>query len=374
MSVGHDHDLATALQHIVEVARELVGTHYAALGVLDPTRTHLAAFVTAGLDDEERARIGELPKGHGILGLLIADPKPLRVPDLGEHPERSGFPPGHPPMKSFLGVPLSVRGEVYGNLYLTDKEDDSGFSDIDEELAVGLAAAAALAIENARLQERAKELSQLADRERIARDLHDTVVQRLFATGLAMQGTARLAERPEVVDRLQTHIDEIDETIREIRSAIFQFDAARLAGPSLRRDVLDLVARSARALGFEPAVHFDGPIDSLVPDNVASAVLVVLREALSNVARHAAATHVDVTLRVDTDLSLQVVDDGTGSTVAPRAVGDGLRNMMRRAQDLGGRAAITPGVDRGTSVLWVVPVEIATPSPRAPARRRARDR
>ncbi len=147
-------------------------------------------FITVGMDDEQRAAIGTLPKGHGILGLLIVDPRPIRLPDLGEHPDSFGFPPGHPPMKSFLGVPLFVRGEVYGNLYLTDKENEDGFSDIDEELALGLAAAASVVIDNARLNERAAELSLVADRERIGRDLHDTAIQCLFATGLAMQKTA----------------------------------------------------------------------------------------------------------------------------------------------------------------------------------------
>jgi signal transduction histidine kinase len=304
MSVASDLDLATVLERIVEAARELAGARYAALGVLDPTHTYLAEFITVGLDDEQRARIGELPKGHGVLGLLIVEPKAIRLPDLGEHPDSFGFPPNHPPMKSFLGVPLYVRGEVFGNLYLTDKEDEDGFSDIDEELVLGLAAAAALAIENARLHERAAELSLLADRERIGRELHDTVVQRLFATGLAMQGTVQLTDRPEVVNRLERHIDDIDDTIREIRTAIFALEIARSLGPSLRREVLDLVSRSARVLGFEPAVAFDGPIDALVPTYVAGHLLAVLHEALSNVARHSGATRVDVTVRADHDLFL----------------------------------------------------------------------
>jgi len=266
-------------------------------------------------------------------------------------------------MTSFLGVPLHVRGEVFGNLYLTDKRDGGAFSDTDEELVLSLAVAAALAIENVRLHERTSELSLLADRERIGRDLHDTVLQRLFAIGLAMQGTLGLAIRPDVVDRLQHHIDDIDGTITEIRSAIFAIDAAGSSSPSLRRDVLDLVAESARMLGFKPAVYFDGPIDTLVPHNVASHLLPVLREALSNVARHAAATHVDVTVRADSNLSLEVVDDGRGVALEPGGGGNGLRNMMRRAQELGGRADIGPGADRGTTLQWVVPLRPETLEP-----------
>jgi signal transduction histidine kinase len=172
-----------------------------------------------------------------------------------------------------------------------------------------------------------------------------------------MQGTARLTEQPGVVvDRLQQHIEDIDGIIREIRSVIFDFDTARSSSRSLRRDVLNLVAGSARVLGFKPTVHFDGPIDTLVTDNVASYLLLVLREALSNVAHHAAATHVDVTVRADSNLSLEVVDDGRGGVLEPGGAGNGLRNITRRAEELGGRADIGPGTDRGTILQWVVPL------------------
>ena len=137
-----------------------------------------------------------MPQGHGILGLLIVDPKPLRLPDLNEHPDRFGFPEHHPPMTSFLGVPIAVRGRVFGNLYLCDKVGSEVFTDVDEELAVGLASAAGIAIENARLHARVAEFATLEDRERIARDLHDTVIQRLFAVGLGLQATMRMVSDP----------------------------------------------------------------------------------------------------------------------------------------------------------------------------------
>jgi signal transduction histidine kinase len=363
MSVAHDLDLATVLERIVEAAQELVGARYAAIGVLDPTGTHLARFITVGLDDDQRARIGDLPKGHGILGLLIAEPRALRLPDLGQNPASFGFPHDHPPMKSFLGVPLYVRGEVFGNLYLTDKEGSEGFSDVDEELVLGLAAAAALAIDNARLHQATGELSLIADRERIGRDLHDTVIQRLFATGLAMQATARLADRPEVMARLEQHIDDLDSTIREVRSAIFELDTRRSVSRSLRRDLLDLVAQSARVLGFEPSVEFDGPIDAVVPDNVATHLLPVLREALSNVARHAGATRVEVTLRADSDVYLEVIDNGSGIALKSGAGGNGLRNVTLRAEELGGYAHVGAGVDRGTALRWVVPLRVVRSGP-----------
>jgi signal transduction histidine kinase len=289
--------------------------------------------------------------------VLIADPRPIRLPDLNEHPDSFGFPINHPPMKSFLGVPLYVQGEVFGNLYLTDKENEDGFSDIDEELALSLAAAAALAIDNARLHERHAALSLLEDRERIGRDLHDTVLQQLFGTGLAMHGTAQLAQgHPEIAERLQHHIDDLDAIIRDIRSAIFKIEVARSPGTSLRREILDLAAGAARVLGFEPAVHFDGPIDTAVGAEVASHLLPVLREALSNIARHAGATHVNLAVRADTILQLEVADDGIGAGVEPVG-GNGLRNMTQRAQQLGGRANIGRTAKGGTRLEWIVPLQ-----------------
>src|SRR5918993_5677482 len=202
LTVGMDLDLPAMLERIVEAAVELVGATYGALGVLDDSGTRLAQFITVGIDDETHRAIGDLPEGHGILGLLIVDAKPLRLPDLSEHPDSYGFPPNHPPMRSFLGVPIRVRDEVFGNLYLTDKTSAEVFTDIDEELVVALAAAAGVAIENARLHNLVREMALLEDRERIARDLHDTVIQRLFATGLRLQAAARLSQRPEVPKRI----------------------------------------------------------------------------------------------------------------------------------------------------------------------------
>lgn len=357
MSVSSDLDSATMHQHIVETARELVGARYGALGLVDSTGTFITEWLTAGLDAEERAGLGAVPKGHGVLGTLIANPQPLRLPDLGEHPDSFGFPPGHPPMKSFLGVPLYVRGEVYGNLYLTDKDDEDGFSDIDEELAIGFAAAASLMIDNAHMQQYAAELSVLADRERIGRDLHDTAIQCLFATGLAMTGTARrLDDRPEVAARLEEHVNDIDNAIRQIRSAVFEMGTRRAPGSSLRRDVLDMIAQSARVLGFAPTMHFYGPVDTAVSAASASHLLPVLREALSNVARHAKATRVAVTVRAEGELCLEVLDNGRHGTASFSSGGSGVRNMDHRAQDLGGHAEIGPGPTSGTRVYWVVPL------------------
>jgi signal transduction histidine kinase len=357
MSLGSDLSLPLVLQRIAESARELVGAKYCALGVLDPTRTFLSDFITVGIDDDTRAAIGDLPKGHGILGLLILDPRPLRLPDLNEHSDSYGFPPNHPPMTTFLGVPLFVRGEVFGNLYLTDKEDDEVFTDVDEELAMGLASAAAVAIENARLHERSQEMTLLEDRERIARDLHDTVIQRLFATGLTLQSVQRLAERDEVKERLQQAVDDLDTTVRQVRSVIFELDTRRMPGRSLRREILELASESVRALGFEPSVRFDGPVDAAVPEHVAEHLLAVLREALSNVARHSGASAVAVDVRVNGQLTVTVTDDGRGGISGATATGHGVRNMAQRAQALGGDFTIGPAAaGRGTTVSWTVPL------------------
>jgi signal transduction histidine kinase len=356
MAIGTDLDLPIVLERIVTTARDLVDARYAALGVLDRERTGLSEFITVGLTDEERATIGDLPKGHGILGLLIVDPKPLRLPDLHAHPDSFGFPPGHPPMTSFLGVPLYVRGEVFGNLYLTDKQDGGGFSDIDEELAMSLAAAAAVAIDNARLHEQSQELSILSDRERIAHDLHDTVIQRLVGTGLVLQGTVRLVDRPEAVERIERVVDDLDETVRHLRSAIFELDTHRAPGRSVRLEVVQLAAEAGRGLGFDPIVRLDGPIDTAVTDEVAAHLLAVLREALSNVARHAEAHRVEVRVDVSTDLVLEVEDDGVGMPDAEGVAGSGLRNMASRAEALGGRVDMAAGPDGGAIVRWVVPL------------------
>ena len=173
------------------------------------------------------ARRGELPKGNGILGLLIAHPVPLRLDDLGAHSESFGFPDHHPPMKTFLGVPIRVRGDVFGNLYLTEKRGGKTFTSADERKALVLATSAGAVIENARRQALARDLAVLEDRERIARDLHDSVIQRLYAAGMGLEAVLRRVDDPAVAGRIGEVVDSLDETIREIRSVIFAVAAAR---------------------------------------------------------------------------------------------------------------------------------------------------
>ena len=342
------------LQRIIDAAMELVDARHGAIGVLDATKTSLAQFVTAGLDPATHRAIGDLPKGHGILGLLILEPRPLRLPDLREHPDSYGFPPHHPPMRSFLGVPILVRGEIFGNLYLTDKKSAEVFSDVDEELVVALAGAAGVAIENARLQARVSELVLLEDRERIAKDLHDTVIQRLFATGLSLQGTARLAQRPEVTARIQNAVEDLDVTVKHIRTVIFGLETSASQGDGLRHKVMTLIREASGALGFLPEVTFAGALDTLVPEDLGHEVLATLREGLSNVARHAGAGRVLVEIEAGPEVVLRVTDDGRGLPDEP-AAGLGMRNMASRAVALGGHFAARPGDEGGTVVEWAVP-------------------
>jgi signal transduction histidine kinase len=356
VSLGSDLDLPVVLRRLTSTAMELVGARYGALGVLSADRTHLSSFVTVGLTDAETTEIGELPKGHGILGLLIVQPKPLRLHDLRQHPESFGFPPNHPPMTSFLGVPVLVRGEAFGNLYLTDKLDGEDFTDVDEELAVGLAAAAGVAIENARLLARARELDIAQERERIARDLHDTVIQRLFATGLSLQSAARLADQPEVIDRIQQAVDELDLTVRDVRSSIFELNPPATSSRGLRRQLLAVGDEFFDALGFSPTFRFEGPVDSGVPDSLAPHVVAVVREGLANVAKHAGSPTAEVRVSVGGGRVTVAIDDagrGLGSQVGR---GNGIRNLTARAAELGGTFDASDRRGGGTAIRWQVPV------------------
>ncbi|MCD9625380.1 GAF domain-containing sensor histidine kinase [Rhabdothermincola salaria] len=356
-SVGSELSLPVVLRRIVDAATVLVGARYGALGVLDETGTGLSEFLTTGLDEEAEAAIGPLPQGHGILGLLIVDPRPIRLPDLTAHPDSYGFPPNHPPMTTFLGVPIRVRGAVFGNLYLTEKADGAAFTDVDEELAVGLAAAAGVAVETARLHDQVGRLRVVEDRERIARELHDTVIQRLFATGLALQSAAARTSDSAMAERLAHAVDDLDDTVRHIRTTIFELQRDRIPGRSIRREVLDLVTETTESTSLEAVVRFEGPVDLTVPEGVADQLVAVVREAATNVVKHAEASAVDIRVRVGDDtLTLTVIDDGVGVPLERRADGNGLGNLRHRAERLGGSMAVDHGVDGGTTLEWRVPL------------------
>jgi len=346
--------LPALLQHIVEEACALVDARYGALGVLDP-QGGLSEFLTVGIDEETRRRLGPNPEGHGVLGLLILDPRPLRLADVAQHPDSVGFPPGHPKMTSFLGVPIQARDRVFGNLYLTDKQTAPEFSEDDEQVLTALAVAAGVAIDNARLHSEVAELQLWEDRDRIARALHDEVIQRLFATALSLQGTVRLAEQAEVAKRVQGAVDDLDDTIRRIRTTIFNLEARPTDAGTPRAQLLALAVEMAEPLGFEPPVVFTGPVDSAVTDDLLTDLLPTLREALSNVARHAGASSAQVEVTVTDRVALRVTDDGAGLPASRRA-GMGLANMVARAERRGGRFTAEAIPSGGTRVTWEVPL------------------
>ncbi|HVT21470.1 MAG TPA: GAF domain-containing protein [Mycobacteriales bacterium] len=520
IAIGSQLDLAAVLRRIAETAAELADAQYAALGVLDPNGNQLSEFITVGIDDPTRELIGELPHGRGVLGLLIDEPLPIRLANIADHERSYGFPPNHPPMRTFLGVPVRVRGEAFGNLYLTEKRGGVEFTNEDEQIVLALASAAGLAVQNARLYERAlrrerwleaasrittrllsgaspqdvfpqlvqaardladadvalvelpasdsamrvaaiaghgadllqdavidepqiafeamstgapvaiadarshprvsaqiretglgpllyvplgvadealgtlivgrvanrvefgedilqlvesfagqaaitlrlgaaaadrEQLAVLGDRDRIARDLHDLVIQRLFATGMSLEGSLR-GMPPEKAERVQRAVADLDATIREIRSAIFALqNPAPSAGESARDAVLSLTRNYRETLGFDPSVTFAGPVDTLLPAGVAEQMLAVLREALSNVAKHAHASAVAVELRADSDSAeLTVRDNGIG--IPAQVTRSGLANMAARAKSLGGSCTAEPG-ESGTTVTWRVPLD-----------------
>ncbi|MFB9877727.1 GAF domain-containing sensor histidine kinase [Planobispora siamensis] len=529
VSVGSDLDLETVLRRIVATATTLVDAGYGALGVVGEENT-LVQFIPVGLSEEEIARIEHWPHGLGLLGLLIKEPQTLRLTRISDHPESYGFPPGHPPMGSFLGVPVRVRDEVFGNLYLTEKRGGLEFDEEDEAVVVALATAAGVAIENARLYEEtrrretwlqassevttsllsgagpqevltliarrgrqmtgadmtqvllpgddgqalrveiaegaaagelreavfpvgasavgavfsrgeplmysdlqdipypesplraggfgpgllvplgaanavrgvlvlakeagrspfspadlrmlqafsgqaaialelaearrdAERLSLLEDRDRIAKDLHDVVIQRLFAVAMTLMSTVRLVERPEASGRLQHAINELDETIRQIRSTIFALQNTREeAASSLRAQIVDLVESARGHLGFMPGLRMEGPLDNQVPETAAEHLLAVLREALSNIVRHAKASKAEVAVEVAGGrLSLVVHDNGVGLPEEGRR--SGLRNIEERAAGLGGSLELETAGEGGTRLCWSVPITAGEDAP-----------
>ena len=516
--VTRDLTLPLVLRRIVEAARDLVGARYAALGVISPTGG-LTEFVHSGMPEDAVARIGHLPEGKGLLGALIEDPRPIRLRRIASDQRSAGFPPGHPPMSSFLGVPIRIRDEVFGNLYLAESTKGE-FSAEDEELTLALAATAAVAIENARLYESATsrgewlqaiaaitrgvlsaepedagdslelvartslriagadlvtvvlpggpdellievavgsgadglagtrlpmsgslsgqvfstgtplrqsvgdagstprpdldlgpvlavplhgsrkmhgvlwaarrrgrsafgaeevemaagfanqaalaiELAEaraeqqravmLDERERIAADLHDHVIQRLFAAGLSLQSTAGTLRAGEAADRILATVDDLDATIRQIRTSIFQLQQLpQTRAPGLRARLLDVATDLTPVLGFEPAVRFSGLIDA-VGDDIGEDVLAVVRESLSNVARHARAASAEVDVAATADrLTVDIRDDGIGLGSTDRR--SGLENLRRRADRRAGIFTVEPRKPTGTWLSWSVPL------------------
>jgi signal transduction histidine kinase len=360
LAVADGLDLDAVLERVVLAACGLVDASYGALGVIDEHEPEgrLSSFVHHGMDPETVARMGELPTGKGLLGQLVRDPRVLRLDDLSEHPAASGLPEGHPPMGSFIGAPIRVRGDVFGNLYLTEKRGGGSFSAEDEAAVVALAAVAGSAIANVRLAARSRELSVVRERDRIARDLHDTVIQNLYATGLGLQAAQRAGLPLEDVQaRIMRAIESIDGTVKEIRATIFALQDDATTNVGTRTRVLAVIEEMASLLGFQPRLRLDGPIDTLVGGDLTEQIVPVLRESLTNVAKHARASTVTVRLEaIDAHLELEVVDDGVGLPETMRPNGMGVENIRERAALLGGAVEFVSVVGGGARMLWRSPL------------------
>jgi len=349
-----DLELPAVLQHIVEQAANLVSARYAAMGVLNPEGTTLESFFTVGISEDERLAIGPLPTGKGLLGELVRNPEPLRLKDLSKHPASEGYPPAHPDMRSFLGVPVRVRGEVFGNLYLCEKLGSDEFSEEDEDLVSALGVTAGLVIDKARLHKRLRELTLVEERERLARNLHDTVIQQLFAAGLRLQSLSTKGNPPETSQIINEVIDDLDQTIRQIRTTIFAISPRRGDGSGgIRAEILEVTDELGGRLGLDVRVDFHGPIDAVIAEDAAEHLLLALREALSNVVRHASASRVEVAVSVtDRGIQLTVADDGTGMDPGSPSPGRGLANLKERAKLLRGECTIRPRPGGGTELIW----------------------
>jgi signal transduction histidine kinase len=350
-----DADLTDLLRVIIEAASRLVGARYGALGVVTNDGETLSKFITYGIDEETRAQIGSLPRGRGLLGEIIRFPEPLRLDDLTKHKNSVGFPANHPPMHRFLGVPVRTSdGHVYGNLYLTDRLDGEPFSQEDEQLIDSFGRAAGLVIDQVTLRADLREFTLSEERERIARDLHDTVIQRLFGVGLSLQ-LALMAPLDEPTKaRINTCINELDATIHEIRTTIFEIDQDELDGTSLLNRVTALTDEVGARLNLGVKQRVSPAIDDVATSACTRHTVQALREILSNIVRHSRATEVSVDVDVDNDekmVVLTVVDNGRGFST-PVGPGRGLRNLTSRARELGGDCVIDSGPSRGTMVRW----------------------
>jgi signal transduction histidine kinase len=348
-----DADLDSLLSLIIETSCRLVGAQYGALGVIDTDGTTLSRFITYGMDPEQRHAIGPEPRGHGLLGEIIRQRSTLRIDDLAEHPRSSGFPLNHPPMQRFLGVPVATGdGHIFGNLYLTDPLDGEPFSEEDEQLTEAFGRAAGLVIDQEMLRSNMRELTLSEERERLARDLHDTVIQRLFGVGLTLQTVLPSIADDNVRTRIDNVLDELDTTIHEIRTTIFEIDQDRTGDQTLEERVYALAREVESRLGVLADVKIASGIDHDVGSQCAQHSVQALREILSNVVRHSQATEVDI--KIDTDdklIEIIVRDNGVGF-VPNVGSGRGVRNLSSRARELGGNCTIKSKVGSGTTVRW----------------------
>lgn len=354
--VASDLDLNQVLRKIVESAMELVSARYGALSVLSE-EVDIEKFIPVGMSEEEIEAIGNPPIGRGVLSLLDIDKGPVRIDDVTKHPKYVGYPDSHPVMHSFLGVPINVRDEQFGRLYLTDKINGGAFTSEDEDIVVALGYAAAIVIDKALLHNRLSTLTLLEERERIARDLHDTVIQRLFGVGLMLNGIERLGASHEAEERVEQVISELNEIIKQIRTTIFHLSHPDHEDMSLDSYLNKLVDDYISYSGIDTRLSIIGSLKRVEETPVAENLIFSLNEALSNVTRHAKATSVRVDIRCNGVLMMKVIDDGVGiDDDASRSKGMGLRNLADRARLLGGRFYVHPRKEGGTELVWTASI------------------
>jgi Rrf2 family protein len=359
-SISAELDPDRVLQLIADRVRELVDAQYAAIGIVRDDGT-IERFITSGIDDETRERIGSLPRGLGLLGLIIRESRSYRIADIGSHPASYGFPPNHPPMASFLGVPIVTRSAVVGRLYLTNKQGAPEFSADDQALVETFALHAGIAIDNARLHGQVQRLAIVDERDRISRDLHDSVIQAIYAQTLALDDVPELVETDavEAARRVDEAIDALHAVIRDIRNFIFGLRPVLLESGSLADGLEHLATELRRSGGVEVSVSATAPADvvAALPLESVAELLSVTREALSNIARHARATHASISLdRPPEGLRLEIADDGQGfaADAALQRGHHGLANMRARTEGLGGRFSVASDAS-GTRIIIVVP-------------------
>ncbi|HEV8469842.1 MAG TPA: GAF domain-containing sensor histidine kinase [Candidatus Limnocylindria bacterium] len=360
MALTSELETATVLQRVVDQARAVANAKYAALGVFDQSGT-VEQFITSGITDEERALIGPLPHGLGLLGLIQREPHALRVREIKDHPASVGFPANHPPMRSFLGTPIRWRGVALGNLYLTQKQGALEFSDEDEEAATTLAAQAAIAIENARLYEQAERVSVLEERHRIGMDLHDGAIQSLYALGLMLEDAATRIEREPREARIAVDraVDRLNVAIADLRSYVLGLRPIRGSDRPLTESLPTLAAqaRTNALLDVDVAVSPEavGALDGIGRE----ATFYIAADAIGNVTRHARAKRASLRLFLDdSKVVLEVADDGVGFDYERATDGHGLRNMRERAFSAGGRLNVQTAPGEGSRLRFEVPMRV----------------
>jgi nitrate/nitrite-specific signal transduction histidine kinase len=351
-SVTESGDLQQLLRQLVSEARLATGAPYVALGVIGEHGV-LTEFIHEGMSPDTVALIGTLPKGLGVLGTVVRERQTIRLDAIGDHPDSYGFPPNHPPMGSFLGVPVVAAGKVFGNLYLSDKE--GGFTDADVVTVEALSRIAGSALTTARLHERLRRLAVVEDRERIARDLHDSVIQDLFAVGLGLQGVSGRVTDETAAATLESSVDRLDAAVETLRSYVSELRGGPQLPLQLDDRLQELVSRMGSAYPSE--VRLELAIAQTGEESLHDEILRMVTEALSNALRHSGAAHVNVLVESDASgWRIRVQDDGLGFDTDLVSQGMGLGNLSARASALGGATSITSSSGVGTVVEIEIPI------------------